>query len=113
MAKEIKGIKKVPRFTMDKCIKCKINDRRKNHKWCNSCHAEYMRNWRKTHTLNAEQKAKDSCRSYAGVYKRRGKLKIEPCTICGSGEVEMHHEDYSKPLNVTWLCKTHHQLLHN
>ncbi len=40
---------------------------------------------------------------------RDGRLIRKPCEICGSTvEVEAHHEDYSKPLDVRWLCKTHH-----
>lgn len=66
-----------------------------------------MRTWRKTHPLTAEQRAKDSARSYAGVYKRRGKLIPRPCA-CGCQEVEMHHSDYSKPLEVEWMCRRCH-----
>jgi hypothetical protein len=43
-----------------------------------------------------------------------GKLARRPCEICGSTErVEKHHDDYTKPLNVRWLCKQHHMELHN
>lgn len=36
-----------------------------------------------------------------------------PCLICGSRErVEAHHEDYLRPLDVMWLCKTHHLEMH-
>jgi len=31
------------------------------------------------------------------------------CGLPGQG----HHEDYSKPLEVVWLCKRHHGLLHS
>jgi hypothetical protein len=39
-----------------------------------------------------------------------GKLKRQPCEVCGATEnIERHHEDYSKPLDVQWLCPTHHR----
>ena len=38
----------------------------------------------------------------------RGIIKKMPCKVCGIEEVDVHHEDYEKPLQVTWLCKIHH-----
>ena len=38
---------------------------------------------------------------------RNGTLKKEKC-FCGKRKVEAHHEDYSLPLNIIWLCKKHH-----
>jgi hypothetical protein len=73
--------------------------------------AVYMRQWRKTHPLSAEARRKDITRSYAGVYKRRGLLVPERCQ-CGAGKTEMHHKDYSKPLQVQWLCRPCHQVEH-
>lgn len=77
-------------------------------KECKLCHALYMREWRKTHPFTIEQRKKDSCRSYAGVYLRRGKIEKENCYICGSGNSQMHHDDYDKPLNIKWLCRKCH-----
>jgi len=37
-----------------------------------------------------------------------GTLKRLPCEVCGSISTEAHHEDYSKPLEVMWLCTLHH-----
>jgi len=35
------------------------------------------------------------------------------CDICGTEEnIHGHHPDYSKPLDVIWLCKSHHDKLH-
>lgn len=62
--------------------------------------------------LSPEQRAKDNARSYAGVYKRRGVLVPKPCEECGEPDSEMHHPDYSKPLEVVWLCRPCHHALH-
>lgn len=44
---------------------------------------------------------------------RYGKLVKKPCEICGSARyVDAHHDDYSKPLDVRWLCRSHHVLHH-
>lgn len=44
---------------------------------------------------------------------RDGKLEKRPCAFCSSAEaVEAHHHDYSKPLDVTWLCKPCHRRFH-
>ncbi len=41
-------------------------------------------------------------------------LKPSVCFSCG-GNVRLcgHHENYSKPLDVVWLCQSCHELLHN
>jgi hypothetical protein len=41
-----------------------------------------------------------------------GALVREPCLFCGDPNVEAHHHDYAKPLEVTWLCRDHHALVH-
>lgn len=43
---------------------------------------------------------------------RDGRLKKQPCHICGEPVVEAHHPDYSAPLDVVWLCVIHHRQLH-
>jgi hypothetical protein len=37
-----------------------------------------------------------------------GKLVRLPCEICGIEDTEAHHDDYSKPLDVRFLCVRHH-----
>lgn len=44
---------------------------------------------------------------------RDGRLNKKPCAFCGHAQtVEAHHHDYSKPLDVTWLCKPCHRKFH-
>jgi len=40
---------------------------------------------------------------------RDGRLKKQPCEVCGALKVEAHHDDYTKPLEVRWLCNPHHK----
>ncbi len=44
---------------------------------------------------------------------RDGLLKKEPCFFCEAEEVHAHHADYSKPLDVKWLCVKCHRRLHS
>lgn len=94
------------------CSKCGVKHGRANQRYCVDCHNAYMREWRKSHPLTEEQKVKDRARSYANVYRRRGKLVKVPCETCGSPRSQMHHHDYSKPLDVEWLCRPCHMALH-
>lgn len=42
----------------------------------------------------------------------RGKIKRQPCEVCGNPKTHGHHDDYSKPLEVRWLCPKHHAETH-
>jgi len=42
---------------------------------------------------------------------RDGRLKRLPCLVCGD-TAEAHHPDYSRPLDVMWLCQPHHKETH-
>lgn len=70
-----------------------------------------MRNNRKP--LTAEQRRKSNVRSYLHAYVKAGKIHKQPCEICGTSvNIEAHHDDYSNPLKVRWLCRYHHKQLH-
>lgn len=87
----------------------------------------YLRN----HTDDPEyrRKKRERDKSYAQAHKlqrvyerkavtavshaiRDGKLKKEPCEICGAEPAEAHHDDYNYPLKVRWLCKDCHAEWH-
>ena len=68
-----------------------------------------MRENRPKHTeLSAESRARQNARAYARVYLNRGLLLRKSCEECGAEKSQMHHEDYSKPLEVNWLCRGCH-----
>lgn len=43
---------------------------------------------------------------------RDGRLKKEPCLFCSNPKVHGHHRDYSRPLEIVWLCARCHHRLH-
>ena len=55
---------------------------------------------RNPHKVRAQHKARTA------VIK--GKIAKLPCEVCGSANVQAHHDDYSRPLDVRWLCAKHH-----
>jgi ribosomal protein S27AE len=57
----------------------------------------------------------EKMRAYKRVYYalKTGKLQREPCEVCGAEKVHAHHDDYSKPLEVRWLCTACHELHHH
>lgn len=64
-------------------------------------------------TLSIDQKAvRVAAREAVAAEVQAGRLKREPCERCGEGKTQAHHDDYSNPLSVRWLCQKHHQEVH-
>lgn len=75
--------------------------------------SEYDRKKRRGRRRPRVDAAKD--RAYKAVYLaiKRGHLVRGPCEHADRtclGRIEAHHDDYSKPLKVRWLCKRHHTI---
>ncbi|NDC96288.1 hypothetical protein EBZ38_09895 [bacterium] len=64
--------------------------------------AHYFADWRKRNRqkVNAHGRVNKAIKA--------GKLMKMPCEKCGSLNVHGHHDDYTKPLEVRWLCPKHH-----
>ena len=64
--------------------------------------------------INQHRKSPEKYQAHQEVLKalRNGTLIKLPCKFCGIKQVEAHHPDYSKPLEVIWLCSECHRLLH-
>lgn len=66
-----------------------------------------MRKQRKNGRYNYVYDDRTKARAILNVNVRRGKITRGPCEKCGKTEgVQGHHADYSKPLDVRWLCRT-------
>lgn len=63
------------------------------------------------HDTGPERRMRLRCRSETTQAIRAGKL-VRPtlCDVCGcADEIEAHHEDYSNPLLIWWLCPPCHR----
>ena len=40
------------------------------------------------------------------------RLTEHPCEVCEATPTHRHHDDYSEPLEIRWLCPTHHKEVH-
>lgn len=67
---------------------------------------EVNREWRKRNP--------EACRAHTILdwEIRCGRVVPQPCEVCGEPKTHGHHDDYSKPLEVRWLCSHHHRKLH-
>lgn len=108
---------------LNKCAECTKADVRKNYR----SNVEHYRayealrakdpkrksfqnaNQRRARSANPE---KATARNAVSNGIRDGKVLPDPCSECGATPAEAHHHDYSKPLEVTWLCFSCHRKAH-
>lgn len=119
LEKDIKEFYKHPQTKdgyLNKCKDC-VRQRVKNHRDKN---IDRIREYDRARGQTEKRKAKVKSRNkiYNGVRDglRKGNIvKSKCCEDCGSSEfkLEGHHFDYSKPLEVVWLCKKCHMKRHS
>lgn len=82
----------------------KNKDKRHNEK-----HKEQLNAKRKyRYHFDLSHRRKMKARLMAGK-----RLDAMPCEVCGStNDIQAHHKDYDKPLDVRWLCVKHHLEVH-
>lgn len=69
----------------------------------------YDTEYQKHYLSTPEGRAKKKARSAVSDAIRRGKIQRQPCRVEGcTRKAQAHHQDYSKPLEIEWLCQIHH-----
>jgi hypothetical protein len=89
-------------------------DHYKQYKAARARTPEARRAHRERNRLERQQHP-EKVRARHTVYNalRAGKLAKQPCEKCGTiNDVHAHHDDYSAPLDVRWLCARDHAILH-
>lgn len=77
---------------------------------CRSCDTAHRRGLPYTRASDGDPKL--LARWNAKTAIRSGRLVRQPCEVCGDDQVDAHHDDYDKPLDVRWLCRKHHRAAH-
>ena len=108
---------------LGKCKECTKTDVRENsHKrrgqYSGYEQMRFKRPERKRQILESAKRRRklhpEKTRAYNMVARaiRKGDLVVQPCDAPGcTAKTQGHHDDYSKPLEVRWLCFKHHREL--
>jgi len=82
-----------------------------NESYCRNCKV-FKRKLHRPYRTN-EQRFKEAVRHITARAIKQGRLTRLPCEVCGTNEdVQAHHDDYNKPLDIRWLCRKHHREHH-
>jgi hypothetical protein len=106
---------------LGKCKECTRKDARENREKRREYYNEYDRQRSRTPERRkalrvSQEKWSEHERARFRVHNAvaRGKIvKPTECEDCGvTARLDGHHEDYSKPLEVVWVCRRCHGLRH-
>ena len=108
---------------LGKCKECTKRDVKERSKLTRQERHEYeqmrfKKPERKKQILEGQRRRRrlhpEKNRAYLKVKRaiKTGRLVKMPCEVCGDINVQAHHDDHFKPLEVRWLCFKHHRELH-
>jgi len=92
---------------LTRCAACRALDRRTSYRRNYEKQRQADKEYRKTHPNRQTDRAKARAREAVKRSVKSGILgKPDACSKCGAEccVLTAHHHDYSKPLDVTWLC---------
>ena len=98
-----------------RCILCKRHADRERYRLRYHADADFRAAGKKRARAVVVDETRRSARLIAQRACRDGKLqRPDSCEQCHQSGVpiEAHHEDYSRPLCVIWLCRACHKRLH-
>jgi hypothetical protein len=109
---------------LNKCKECTKKDAKEQYEAKPIARAEYEK--RRNQTPHRKAKAleyqrtsrrrdpvKEKARRDLNRAVMEGRIVPQSCEACGATiEVEAHHDDYTKSLDVRWLCFEHHRTHH-
>lgn len=95
---------------LNKCKTCTRRDVRENYE----ANIDRYRAYDKRRGFRPSSPIKRAARYAVKQAIISGRLIRGECEMPGShhGRIEAHHDDYSKPLQIRWLCKKHHGEIH-
>jgi hypothetical protein len=79
---------------------------RLRHSKYRAARLEHFRDKAKRYYL--DHRLESSVRMRCSHAIRSGKMARGSCEVCGVPNADAHHDDYSKPFSVRWLCRSHH-----
>lgn len=106
-----------------KCKECMRRDQRERYYFNPGAEKRYELSRRasgsrsrskREYNLRHRDQLKERNRAYSAVSAalKKGILMKGQCVCKTKDDIEAHHTDYSRPLDVRWLCRYHHKLEH-
>jgi hypothetical protein len=104
---------------------CKTCSNKDKSSWVNRNRAkvqEQNRDWYKNNKEKKDKWYKENREAHpekveahnlVAVAIQKRWLVPQPCEMCEETEVVAHHEDYDKPLEVNWYCRSCHAKVHH